>query len=113
VASFASGFAGVMGLEFDRELNQLWVVCDDGCSGRSAVFEIDSRAGAATHGRFVATRLFSRPPGMANLNNEGFALASQAECVGNTKPVFWADDAATSGHALRGGTVTCSFFSPP
>jgi hypothetical protein len=50
---------------------------------------------------------------MANLNNEGFALASQAECVGNTKPVFWADDAATSGHALRGGTVTCSFFSPP
>ena len=113
VASFASGFAGVMGLEFDRELNQLWAVCDDGCSGRSSVFEIDARIGAATSGRFVATRLFSRPTGMSNLNNEGFAIASQSECVSNTKPVFWADDAATGGHALRRGTVTCTPFSSP
>jgi hypothetical protein len=113
IASFASGFAGVMGLEFDRELNQLWAVCDDGCSGRSAVFEIDTRAGAVTNGRFVATRLFSRPTGMSNLNNEGFAIASQSECVANTKPVFWADDGATSGQALRRGTVTCAPFSSP
>ena len=113
VASFASGFAGVMGLEFDRELNQLWAACDDGCSGRSTVFEIDGRAGSATLGRFVATRLFSRPAGMSNLNNEGFAVVPQAECVANTKPVFWADDAGTSGHALRRGTVTCTAFSAP
>jgi len=113
VASFASGFAGVMGLEFDRELNQLWVVCDDGCSGQSAVFDIDSRAGSATYGRFFATRLFARPTGMSNLNNEGFAFAPQAECVANAKPVFWADDAATSGHAIRRGTVSCTPFSSP
>ena len=113
VASFASGFAGVMGLEFDRELNQLWAVCDDGCSGRSAVFEVDIFAGSPTLGRFVATRLFSRPTGMSNLNNEGFAIASQAECVANLKPVFWADDAATSGHAVRRGSVSCSPFSLP
>jgi hypothetical protein len=110
VASFASGFAGVMGLEFDRELGQLWVACDDGCSGRTTVFDVDVRAGALTRGRFVATKLFSRPSGMSNLNNEGFALAPQAECVAGYKPVFWADDAATSGHALRRGTVTCSAF---
>ena len=113
VASFASGFAGVMGLEFDRELNQLWAVCDDGCSGRSAVFEIDARAGSATIGRFVATRLFNRPTGMSNLNNEGFAIAPHSECVANAKPVFWADDAATSGHALRRGTVSCLPFASP
>jgi len=113
VASFASGFAGVMGLEFDRELNQLWVVCDDGCSGRSAIFEIDTRTGSATLGRFITTRLFARPTGMSNLNNEGFAVGSQAECVASTKTVFWADDAATSGHALRRGTVSCLPFSTP
>ena len=111
VASFASGFAGVMGLEFDGELNQLWAVCDDGCSGRSAVFEVDARAGSATIGRFITTRLFSRPTGMSNLNNEGFAIASQAECVANAKPVLWADDGATSGQALRRGTVSCVSFS--
>ena len=113
VASFASGLAGVMGLEFDPALNQLWAVCDDGCSGRSAVFAVDARVGSATIGRFIAIRLFDRPTGMANLNNEGFAMASQSECVANAKPVFWADDAATGGHALRRGTVTCTPFSSP
>ena len=113
VASFASGLAGVMGLEFDPALNQLWAVCDDGCSGRSAVFAVDARVGSATIGRFIAIRLFDRPTGMANLNNEGFAMASQSECVANSKPVFWADDAATGGHALRRGTVTCTPFSSP
>jgi hypothetical protein len=113
ITSFASGFAGVMGLEFDRELGQLWVACDDGCSGRTSVFDIDGRAGALTQGRFIATRLFSRPSGMSNLNNEGFALATQAECVSGYKPVFWADDAGTSGHALRWGAVTCSPFISP
>jgi hypothetical protein len=113
VASFASGFSGVMGLEFDTELNQLWVTCDDNCSGQSVVFNIDTRIGAATFGRFHATRLFARPTGMSNLNNEGFAFASQAECVGGNKPAFWADDAATGGHALRSGTVSCTTFTWP
>ena len=113
VASFASGFVGVMGLEFDAELNQLWATCDDNCSGRAVVFDIDTRVGSAARGRFYASRLFSRPTGMSNLNNEGFAFASQAECAGGFKPVFWADDAATSGHALRSGTVTCTAFTLP
>ena len=102
-----SGFVGVMGLEFDAELNQLWASCDDNCSGQSALFDIDTRAGAPTMGRFYAKRLFARPAGMSNLNNEGFAITPQAQCVGGTKPVFWADDAATGGHALRSGMVSC------
>jgi hypothetical protein len=107
VASFATGFVGVMGLEFDAELNQLWASCDDNCNGQAALFDIDTRAGAPTLGRFYAKRLFARPTGMSNLNNEGFAITPQAMCVGGTKPVFWADDAATGGHALRSGTVSC------
>jgi hypothetical protein len=55
IATITSGFSGVMDLHFDRETNDLWVVCDDTCSGRSAVFRID----AVTH-RW-ARRSKSRP----------------------------------------------------
>ena len=44
---------------------------------------------------------------MANLNNEGFAIAPQAECVNGLKPTFYADDSNTGGHALRTGTIAC------
>ena len=44
---------------------------------------------------------------MANLNNEGFTLAAADECVAGSKPVYWADDSNTSGHAIRKGTITC------
>ena len=40
---------------------------------------------------------------MPNLNNEGFAIAPQSECVDGHKPVFWSDDNNTDGHALRSG----------
>ena len=36
VATIASGFPGVMDLEFDPETNRLWAVCDDTCNGRTA-----------------------------------------------------------------------------
>ena len=49
----------------------------------------------ADAGRFVVTNTYERPAGMANLNNEGFAIAPQAECVNGLKPVFWADDSNT------------------
>ena len=32
---------------------------------------------------------------MANLNNEGFAIAPRAECVNGLKPVFYTDDSNT------------------
>jgi hypothetical protein len=92
-----------MGLEFDRELNYLWAVCDDTCDGRSAVLQI-------AEGRFVVTHLFERPAAMPNLNNEGFAITPQAECVSDVRPTFWSDDAATGGYAIRRGTVSCRPF---
>jgi len=87
VATIASGLAGVMDLQFDRDLNDLWAVCDDTCLGRSAVLRIDP-----VSGKFGVSFLFDRPGSMPNLNNEGFAIAAATECVGNRKPVFWADE---------------------
>ncbi|MDO9352390.1 MAG: hypothetical protein Q7T55_01755, partial [Solirubrobacteraceae bacterium] len=46
-------------------------------------------------------------------NNEGFAIAPQAECVGGLKSVFWADDSATNGHAIRSGKLNCTAASAP
>lgn len=102
VATIAAGFTGIMELQFDRELGNLWAVCDDGCQGRSTVLEVNSA------GAYAASTIYNRPAGMANLNNEGFALAPLAECVSGGRPVFWADDAATGGNAIRSGTLTCA-----
>jgi hypothetical protein len=43
-----------------------------------------------------------------NLNNEGFAIAPQSECVGGTKPTFYADDSNDGGHVIRVGTLSCA-----
>jgi hypothetical protein len=104
IATISTGLAGVMDLQFDRELNNLWAICDDTCQGRSVVLQIDAT------GKFTVSQRFERPSGMPNLNNEGFAISNQSQCSGGTKPVFWADDSETDGHAIRSGRVTCSPF---
>ena len=103
IATITSGFVGVMGTEFDQDLNNLWVVCDDGCAGRSAVFNVD-----AVTKKFTITNMYERPASMPNINNEGFAIAAATECVDNRKPAYWADDANTAGYSLRSGNVPCS-----
>jgi hypothetical protein len=110
VATFASGFTGIMELAFDAELGQLWAICDDTCNGRSAVHRIDAGAQSPTRGRFVITQRFERPVGMPNLNNEGFSFAPLRACVAGQRPAFWADDNQTGGFAIRQGAVTCSPF---
>jgi hypothetical protein len=111
VATIASGFTGVMDLEFEPETSHLWAVCDDTCSGRSATLDI-AQSGVNA-GKFVVTNTYERPGGMANLNNEGFAIAPQRECVGGKKPVFWSDDNNTDSHALRSGTLNCTVIVDP
>jgi hypothetical protein len=111
IATIATGFPSVMDLAFDRELGNLWGVCDDGCNGQSAILEIDASASSATKGRFHVTHLFDRPTGMPNYNNEGFTVAPQSECVNGVKPAYWADDAEDNGHAIRKGSVTCNAFT--
>ncbi|WSL43930.1 lamin tail domain-containing protein [Streptomyces sp. NBC_01268] len=101
VATIGSGMAGVMELQWEPQAARLWLVCDDTCSGQHRTMKIGASGG------FALDAVHNRPAGMSNLNNEGFALAAADECVGGTKPVYWADDGNTSGHAIRRGTVTC------
>ncbi len=108
IATIVSGYVGVMDLAWDPELQQLWAICDNGCLGRSAILGVDTTPASATQGTFVVVVRYERPTGMPNLNNEGFAVARQAECVGDRKPAFWADDSETSGVAIRRGTVSCT-----
>ena len=103
IATFSSGFPGVMDLTFDADTGNLWAVCDNTCGGQSAVLKID-----ATTQRFTVVRKFERPSTMPNLNNEGFALAPVSECVGGQRAVFWADDSNTGGHAIRRGSMNCA-----
>ncbi|MDA0182204.1 lamin tail domain-containing protein [Solirubrobacter phytolaccae] len=106
IATIASGFPAVMALEYEPETTHLWAACDNSCDGRTATLDIDGT------GRFVVTNTFARPAGMSNLNNEGFAIAPQSECVAGFKPVFYTDDSGSGGHAIRTGTLTCTVPSP-
>jgi Lamin Tail Domain len=100
IATIASGLAGVMALDFDAELGNLWAVCDDTCTGRSAILQIEN-------GAFTVINSYERPADMPNINNEGFAVAALDECVGGLRPVFYSDDSDTGGNSLRQSTLPC------
>lgn len=103
VTQFASGFVNVQDLEYEAETKLLWAACDDNCQGRTATLDVN------VAGRFAPTAFYERPAGMVqNLNNEGFAIAPQAECVNSLKPAFWLDDTNAFGNALRVGTIRCT-----
>ena len=101
VATVGTGLALVADVQFDADRGALWVVCDEACDGRIELDEI------GPDGTFATTHVYDRPSGAANLANEGFALAPQAECTGGTVATFYVDDAATDGRSLRTGTLTC------
>lgn len=110
VATVQSGNAGVMDLNFDREVGYLWAAADDTYQGRTNVLDIDTRVGSATKGRFYIRRGFERPSTMPNINNEGFALAPEASCVGGFKAVFYSDDSNSGQHAIRRDSIPCGPF---
>ena len=102
ITTVKSSFRSVMELEYEPETTHLWALCDDNCDGRSVTLDI------APNGKFAVTKTYARPAGMDNFNNEGFAIAPQAECVGGFKPTFYAEDSDANLHALRGGTIKCT-----
>jgi hypothetical protein len=102
IATIASGFPKVMDLNYEPESKRLWAVCDNDCDGRTATLDV------AASGRFEITKVYDRPAGMPNFNNEGFAIAPQAECVNGLKPVFYADDSNDNLIALRSGKLNCT-----
>lgn len=108
IATIATTFPLVADVQYDADRGGLWVVCDEACDGRIAFYELDPATGA-----FAATRVFARPAGMANVANEGFAVADDAVCENGAKPTFYADDADTDGFSLRSGTLPCTGAEVP
>jgi hypothetical protein len=106
VATIASGFSEIMEVTYESEGRRLWAVCDNHCNGQANTLDVAQSGPSA--GTFVVTSTYDRPAGMPNLNNEGFTITPQAECLNGLKPVFYADDDNTGGHALRAGTINCS-----
>lgn len=111
ITTIASGFPAIMALQFDPATKLLWAVCDNTCDGRHATLDVAQQG--PSDGHFVVTHTYARPSGMPDLNNEGFAIGPQAECLNNLKPVFWADDTNDGQHALRTGSISCTVVSPP
>jgi hypothetical protein len=101
VATVASGNAGVMGMEFDRDAGNFWAYCDNTCGNRSSILRIGAT------GRFEAQRFYIRPASLPDSNNEGIAIAPESECAGGLKSFFWADDSNFGAHALRRGAISC------
>nr|BFE64898.1 hypothetical protein GCM10020063_094240 [Dactylosporangium thailandense] len=106
VATIASGFVSVMDLQYEPETGPIWAVCDDTCGGRTATLDVDAS------GKLAVTKVYERPAGMPNYNNEGFQIAPQSECVAGQKRVWWSDDTNDEGHALRAGTIACTVLDP-
>lgn len=100
VATIGTPFSIVADVQFDATLDALWVVCDEACDGRTALFTVQD-------GSFAAESLYDAP---ANANtgfaNEGFAISDV--CTDGSRTTFYADDAATDGHSIRTGTYPCT-----
>ncbi|CAG7845157.1 hypothetical protein USB125703_01414 [Pseudoclavibacter triregionum] len=96
VATFTPGFPGVMALDFDANMGGLWVHCDDGCSGESALLDLST--GAFTY--------YAAPAGLELLNSEG--MTSTLGCLNGQHPYFFSDDNNTDGHSLYVSYVPCA-----
>jgi hypothetical protein len=107
LATFSSGMPAVMDLAYDPDTNYLWAYGDDTVGNLAVLFEIESNMASLSYGQFVQRRLFERPSGMPNLNNEGITFAPERECTAGVRAFFWADDSSTNGHALRRGGIAC------
>jgi hypothetical protein len=102
IATIASGQNSIMSLDFDRDQGNLWAHCDENCANQASVVRI----GAS--GRFELSRLYTRPPSLANSNNEGITIAPESECNAmGFKSFFWADDDDLGGHAIYRGSIPC------
>ena len=101
VASLPSGQISIMDLSFDRDVGDLWAYCDNTCGNIASVF------GFGSDGRLALRRVYDRPAGLPDSNNEGIAIAPESECVNARKSFYWADDDDLDGHAIRRGDIPC------
>ncbi|MFZ6991571.1 lamin tail domain-containing protein [Curtobacterium sp. RRHDQ66] len=96
VATIASPFAVVADVQFDPTLDALWVVCDDACAGRTALYSVQD-------GVFTLDTVYEAPANADRaLANEGFAITDGS--TDGVRQTFYADDNDTDGFSLRTGT---------
>ena len=102
----SSGLPWSMDVAYDADRAALWALCDDGCGGVYNLLTV-------VDGDFDVAHSYVRPAGMANLNNEGMAVAPASTCADGFQEVVWADDGDTDGHSLRAGTLPCPSTGGP
>ena len=107
LTTFSSGMPGVMDLMYDPDTNYLWAYGDDTVGNTAVLFEIEASMVSSSYGQFVQRRVFQRPSGLPNVNNEGITFAPESECTVGVRSFFWADDSNTGGYALRRGSIPC------
>lgn len=104
LATYRSGFPGVMALDYDENLRLLWVVCDEVCDGQVTAFFLS--ASGLEPDTLIELASYARPTGMPNIANEGFAIAPAESCtLDGLRTVLWADDSDTDGYSLRTGAA--------
>jgi len=113
LATVRIGMAAVMALEYHAAERTIWALCDESCGGESRLVAVDTVASSLSFGTFVLTRAFLGPVGLPSSNHEGFALAPNATCAEGLRAVFWADDDALGGYALRRGWLPCGRLPSP
>lgn len=99
VAEIASGLPAAMALDWDSALGVLWAMCDDGCHGDGAQVTLN---GTVTPD---VVRI-SRPTGLPDTNNEGFATLPVALGGASTRPAWWFTDGLSVGALRVGGLPT-------
>lgn len=109
VATLETPLAGVMALDYDPGLNRLWAFCDEVCDGESVQFDLSASTVE------VSSRI-ARAEGLPNVANEGVAVSPAGTCIDSDLEAWFADDADTDGHSLRGVLLTgveCEVLAPP
>lgn len=98
ISDIDAGIGGAMGLNYLQSEGILYVESDDGYDGRIAAVTLNGTSEPAIV-------QYSRPAGMPNVNNEGFAISEQ--CVDQTRAAWFFQDGAASG-ALRSIQIPCT-----
>jgi hypothetical protein len=105
VAVVDTGMGHVMDVQFDRDLQRIWALCDNTCSVSSTLLQVNAT------GTIVPDVVYAHPADLPNVNIEGFAIAPDSTCANGVKEAVWSDDgisaAGHEGHALYRGTFPC------
>ncbi|KQR24370.1 hypothetical protein ASF79_04010 [Agreia sp. Leaf335] len=107
VASIDTGLPMIQETQWDADAQRVWAVADNSSAGSATLLKIDAQGG------FVVDRIYDRPTGLPNNNNEGFAIAPSSTCVNGVKEVIRADDGNNGGHSLWSGTISCDLALGP